>query len=104
MLICEMTLYYKSIGKTLYEGLIDLYNKYGYYKEKLISIELKGKEGQEKIGEIIEFFRNEDIKTFGDYKVAVKEDYKLSTRINLDFGRVISSSLLVSIFILVLNL
>ncbi len=84
MLICEMTLYYKSIGKTLYEGLIDLYNKYGYYKEKLISIELKGKEGQEKIGEIIEFFRNEDIKTFGDYKVAVKEDYKLSTRINIE--------------------
>lgn len=84
MLICEMTLYYKSIGKTLYEGLIDLYNKYGYYKEKLISIELKGKEGQEKIGEIIEFFRNEDIKTFGDYKVAVKEDYRLSTRINIE--------------------
>lgn len=84
MLICEMTLYYKSIGKTLYEGLIDLYNKYGYYKEKLISIELKGKEGQEKIGEIIEFFRTEDIKTFGDYKVAVKEDYKLSTRKNVE--------------------
>ena len=84
MLICEMTLYYKSIGKTLYEGLIDLYNKYGYYKEKLISIELKGKEGQEKIGEIIEFFRTEDIKSFGDYKVAVKEDYKLSIRKNIE--------------------
>lgn len=84
MLICEMTLYYKSIGKTLYEGLMDLYNEYGYYKEKLISIELKGKEGQEKIGEIIEFFRTENIKTFGDYKVAVKEDYKLSTRKNIE--------------------
>lgn len=84
MLICEMTLYYKSIGKTLYEGLIDLYNKYGYYKEKLISIELKGKEGQEKIGEIIEFFRTENIKNFGDYKVAIKEDYKLSTRKNVE--------------------
>ena len=84
MLICEMTLYYKSIGKTLYEGLIDLYNTYGYYKEKLISIELKGKEGQEKIGEIIEFFRTEDIKNFGDYKAVIKEDYKLSVRKNIE--------------------
>ncbi|MEG1256436.1 phospho-sugar mutase [Clostridium sp.] len=78
-LICEMTLYYKSIGKTLYEGLVDLYNEYGYYKEKLISIELKGKDGQEKIGEIIEYFRNEDIRNFGEYNVEFKEDYKLST-------------------------
>jgi phosphoglucomutase len=83
-LICEMTLYYKSIGKTLYEGLVELYEKYGYYKEKLISIELKGKEGQEKIKEIIEYFRNEDIRNFGDYKVSVKEDYKLSCRINIE--------------------
>jgi phosphoglucomutase len=83
-LICEMTLYYKSIGKTLYEGLVELYEKYGYYKEKLISIELKGKEGQEKIKEIIEYFRNKDIRNFGDYKVSVKEDYKLSCRINIE--------------------
>ncbi len=83
-LICEMTLYYKSIGKTLYEGLLELYERYGYYKEKLISIELKGKEGQEKIKEIIEYFRNEDIRNFGDYKVSVKEDYKLSCRINIE--------------------
>ncbi|HAR85775.1 MAG TPA: phosphoglucomutase, partial [Clostridium sp.] len=83
-LICEMTLYYKSIGKTLYEGLIELYESYGYYKEKLISIELKGKDGQEKIKEIIEYFRSENIRNFGDYKVSVKEDYKLSYRINVD--------------------
>ena len=83
-LICEMTLYYKSIGKTLYEGLLDLYEKYGYYKEKLISVELKGKEGQEKIKEIIEYFRSEDIRSFGDYKVSIKEDYKLSCRTNIE--------------------
>lgn len=87
-LICEMTLYYKSIGKTLYEGLIELYESYGYYKEKLISIELKGKDGQEKIKEIIEYFRSENIRSFGDYKVSVKEDYKLSYRINVeDFNK-----------------
>lgn len=83
-LICEMTLYYKSIGKTLYEGLLDLYEEYGYYKEKLISVELKGKEGQEKIKEIIEYFRSEDIRSFGDYKVSIKEDYKLSCRTNIE--------------------
>lgn len=83
-LICEMTLYYKSIGKSLYEGLIELYESYGYYKEKLISIELKGKDGQEKIKEIIEYFRSENIRNFGDYKVSVKEDYKLSYRINIE--------------------
>ncbi len=87
-LICEMTLYYKSIGKTLYEGLTILYNTYGYYKEKLISVELKGKEGQEKIKEIIENFRNQDIRNFGDYKVSFKEDYKLGVRIGIeDFSR-----------------
>lgn len=83
-LICEMTLYYKSIGKTLYEGLIELYESYGYYKEKLISIELKGKDGQEKIKDIIEYFRSEIIRSFGDYKISVKEDYKLSYRINVE--------------------
>ncbi len=82
-LICEMTLYYKSKNKTLYEGLIDLYNEYGYYKEKLISIELKGKEGQEKIGEVIEYFRNTEIKAFGDYVINYKEDYRKSLKLNL---------------------
>lgn len=80
MLICEMTLYYKSKGMTLYEGLIELYKKYGFYKEKLVSLELKGKEGQEKIGQIIEHFRGTEIEAFGTLKVEAKEDYKLHTR------------------------
>jgi len=85
-LICEMTLYYKSLGKTLYEALIDLYDKYGYYKEKLISITLKGKEGQEKIASIIEALRNGTFKNFGEFKVAYKEDYKLSYKENVNTG------------------
>lgn len=82
-LICEMTLYYKAMGKTLYEGLTDLYKKYGYYNEKLVSIELKGKDGQEKISEIIEYFRNNDIKDLGSFEAEYKEDYKLSMKRNL---------------------
>lgn len=85
-LICEMTLYYKSLGKTLYEALIDLYDKYGYYKEKLISITLKGKEGQEKIASIIEALRNGTFKNFGEFKVVYKEDYKLSYKENVNTG------------------
>lgn len=45
ILISEMALYYKEKGLTLYEALIELYEKFGYIQEKLISIELSGKEG-----------------------------------------------------------
>ena len=52
MLVCEMCLYYKEQGKSLYDALIELYEKYGYFKENLVSLELKGKEGQEKISSL----------------------------------------------------
>lgn len=45
-LICEMALYYKSQNKNLFDVLTELYDKYGYYKEKLISMEFKGEEGK----------------------------------------------------------
>ncbi|MDT8716517.1 phospho-sugar mutase [Clostridium sp. 19966] len=77
-LICEMTLYYKSKGISLYEALINLYNKYGYYKEKLVSLELKGKEGQEKIAKAIDFLRNNLDDSVNSVKITEKNDYKLS--------------------------
>ena len=58
ILITEMTLYYKEKGITLYEALIKLYEKYGYSKEDLVSIELQGKEGQDKITKCIDTLRN----------------------------------------------
>ncbi|MEW8955873.1 phospho-sugar mutase, partial [Clostridium sp.] len=57
-LIAEMSLYYKERKMSLYDGLIEIYEKYGYSKEKLISIDLKGKEGQEKIVNLINRFRD----------------------------------------------
>ncbi len=48
MLVCEMALYYKEHGKSLYEALIELYEKYGYFKEQLVSIELKVKKVKKK--------------------------------------------------------
>ena len=78
MLACEMALYYKKQGKSLYDALIELYEKYGFFKENLVSIELKGKEGQEKIGTCIEALRTEKLNAVGDVKVATRLDYKLS--------------------------
>ncbi|WP_294401715.1 phospho-sugar mutase [uncultured Clostridium sp.] len=78
MLVCEMALYYKEQGKSLYEALIELYEKYGYYKEQLVSLELKGKEGQEKIAACIEGLRNNPITEVDGVKVVKNFDYKLS--------------------------
>lgn len=78
MLVCEMALYYKENGKSLYDALIDIYEKYGYFKENLVSIELKGKEGQEKIGSCIEALRNTPISEIDGVKVIKRLDYKLS--------------------------
>ncbi|WP_315072254.1 phospho-sugar mutase [uncultured Clostridium sp.] len=78
MLVCEMCLYYKEQGKSLYDALIDLYEKYGYFKETLVSLELKGKEGQEKIASCIEALRNEPISNVDNVKIVKRLDYKLS--------------------------
>lgn len=78
MLIAEMTLYYKEQGMSLYEALIKLYEKYGFYKETLISIELEGKEGQEKIASCIDALRNSPIVSVEGVKISTKLDYKLS--------------------------
>ena len=78
MLIAEMTLYYKEQGMSLYEALIKLYEKYGFYKETLISIELEGKEGQEKIASCIDALRNSSIESVEGVKISTKLDYKLS--------------------------
>lgn len=86
MLISEMTLYYKEKGMTLYDALIGLYEKYGYFKESLVSIELKGKEGQEKIAKCIDSLRNSDLNIVNGVKVITKFDYKLSEELNVLTG------------------
>lgn len=86
MLIAEMTLYYKEKGKSLYDGLVDLYEKYGYFKETLVSFELKGKEGAEKISNCIDSLRNEKLVEVNGVKVNVKYDYKLSIEEDLVNG------------------
>ena len=58
MALCEAAAYYKTQGKTLWDAMIDMYEKYGYYKDAVKSIELKGIEGLAKIQEILETLRN----------------------------------------------
>jgi len=78
MLICEMALYYKTKGMNLHEALMGLYEKYGYFREKLINIEMEGKDGQDKIRDILEYLRHSMSWNVGDAKIVKKMDYKLS--------------------------
>lgn len=82
VLIAEMALYYKEKGKNLYEALEDLFKQYGYYKEDLISVEMEGKDGQEKIGAILSGLRENMPTCVDGIKVVKVEDYKCSTRYN----------------------
>ena len=78
MLISEMTLYYKGKGKTLCDALLEIYKQYGYYKENLISIELQGKEGQDKIEKCIDYLRHSMKPTINNINIVKKLDYKTS--------------------------
>jgi phosphoglucomutase len=80
MLATEVCAFYKKQGKTLYEALISLYEKYGYYLEGLRSLTLKGKEGAEAIKEILTSFRSENLEQIGDFKIVASEDYLTSQR------------------------
>ena len=76
LLICEMAAYYYDKGMTLYEGLQEVYKKYGYYKEELKSITLKGIDGMKQIQNIMNSFRTSDIASIADIKVSEIRDYK----------------------------
>jgi phosphoglucomutase len=74
-MIAEMTAYWKSQGKSLFDALIDLYVEYGFYKEKLISITKKGQQGAEEIRMMMEGFRTHPPKTLGGERVIILKDY-----------------------------
>ncbi|MBM7615145.1 phospho-sugar mutase [Alkaliphilus hydrothermalis] len=75
MLICEMAAYYHSRGMNLYEGLLALYEEYGYFLEDLKSITLEGKAGMEKIQTTLNRFRENPPKEINGVPVEVMEDY-----------------------------
>ena len=76
LILSEAALYYKLKGMNLYDALMEIYDNFGYYKEALKSITLKGIDGVEKIAEIMKSFRNDDISSIAGVKVDRKLDYK----------------------------
>ena len=75
LLISEMAAFYYDKGMTLYEGLQEVYKKYGYYREELQSITLKGIDGMEQIKYIMNTFRTSNIEEIAGIKVAELKDY-----------------------------
>lgn len=84
VLIAEVAAFYKKQGKTLYDGLQDIFAEYGYYEEKTISVTLSGLEGPSKIKAIMAKFRNEAPQTLGNVPVVQTEDFKELTSVNVD--------------------
>ena len=88
MSLCEAAAYYKSQNLSLWDQMLNIYDKYGYYKEDLKSVTLKGVEGVAKIAEMMNELRNNPPKAFGDYKVEAVRDYKKNEILDLTTGTV----------------
>lgn len=79
MFLCEAAAFYKTQGKTLWDAMLDMYERYGYYQDHVESITLKGIEGLEKIKNVLETLRKEPPKTIGEYQVLKVRDYQKDT-------------------------
>ncbi len=84
MALCEATAYYKSKGITLWKQMINIYKKYGFYKEGQVSITLKGADGAEQIKAMMEKMRKNPPKKLGSYDVLEVRDYKEHTIVKAD--------------------
>ncbi|MDB5197368.1 MAG: phosphoglucomutase [Flaviaesturariibacter sp.] len=85
-ILCEMAAYEKNKGRSLYQKLVDLYLKYGFYKEHLISITRKGMNGQQEIADMMEGFRANPPQTLAGSKVVKLMDYQKQVATNLADG------------------
>ena len=83
MCLCEVAAYCKKQGITVWDMMLDMYEKYGYFKEDLYTITMKGKEGSEQIAAIMENLRSNPPKEFGDWKVLAMRDYTKDERIDM---------------------
>ena len=93
MALCEAAAYYKTQGKTLWDAMIDMYERYGYYKDEVKSITLKGIEGLQKIQNIMNTLRENAPAEIGEYKVLSARDYKKDTIKNMATGEVTPTGL-----------
>ena len=88
MALCEAAAFYKKQGFTLWDQMINIYEKYGYYKETQTTITLEGSDGAEKIKSIMEKLRANKPQKIGEYKVLEVRDYKKNEIVNLETGAV----------------
>ena len=86
MCLCEMASWCKKNGLTVWDQMINLYNKYGYYKETQYAITMKGIEGANQIAAIMDNLRNDPPKNFGDLKVKEFRDYKSGETLDIATG------------------
>lgn len=93
MALCEAAAYYKTKGKTLWDAMIDMYERYGYYKDDVKSITMKGIEGLDKIQKILENLRNNPPAEIGGYQVLSARDYKKDTIQNMKTGEISATGL-----------
>lgn len=87
LLAAEVAAYYKAQGKTLLDGLREIFEKYGFYRESLQSLTLKGLEGAEKIAQILDSFRKHPPVELAGVKVIAVEDYLTSVKKELTTGK-----------------
>ena len=88
MALCEAAAYYKTQGKTLWDAMIEMYEQFGYYKDAIQSVTMKGIEGLQKIQEIMNSLRQNPPKEFAGHKVVAVRDYKADTITDVATGEV----------------
>nr|WP_302134076.1 phospho-sugar mutase [uncultured Schaedlerella sp.] len=93
MALCEAAAYYKTKGMNLWDAMIAMYDRYGYYKDDIQSITLKGIEGLAKIQEILETLRKNPPAEIASYKVLKARDYKADTIKDMATGEVTGTGL-----------
>jgi phosphoglucomutase len=92
-MFAELAAYYKDQGRSVYDVLLGLYIKYGFYKEKLISITKKGKAGAEEIKAMMDDYRANTPTELGGNKVIMLKDYKTSTSKDMRTGELVKIEL-----------
>ena len=88
MALCEAAAYYKTKNMTLWDAMIAMYERYGYYQDGITAVTLKGIEGLEKIGTIMNTLRADAPKKIGAYQVTAVRDYKKDTITDVATGEV----------------
>ena len=93
MCLCEVAAFCKKQGKTLWDMMIDVYEKYGYFKESQYTITMKGIDGSREIAALMEKLRTNPPKNFGDLKVLKFRDYQNDVILDMETGEKTSTGL-----------